>query len=147
MWVEMIRELSARSEFSAPASPTDLDDAGRLLDWEIPGELRSLLLESNGVTGRTGERIVWSIDLIVSENLEFRSFPTFAELYAPFDGLLFFGDNGGGDQFAYPIQEEGIFVWEHELDERFRVAGDLEDYVRRVLTAENDGWYLPEYFH
>ncbi|MGW0081206.1 hypothetical protein [Streptomyces sp. NPDC003393] len=26
---------------------------------------------------------------------------TFPGLYTPFDSLLFFGDNGGGDQFAF----------------------------------------------
>lgn len=36
----------------------------------------------------------------------------------PFDSLLFFGDNGGGDQFALVVapERDDIFVWGHETD-------------------------------
>nr|WP_280703686.1 hypothetical protein [Kitasatospora sp. GP82] len=44
---------------------------------------------------------VWAIEQIVEQNLYFRSDGSFARLYMPFDALLFFGDNGGGDQFAF----------------------------------------------
>lgn len=65
-----------------------------------------------------------------------------AELYLPFDGLLFFGDNGGGDQFAFVLRDNrrDIFVWDHETDSRYWVAGHLESYVTHALPAEQD-WY------
>jgi len=45
----------------------------------------------------------------------------------PFDPFLFFGDNGGGDQFAFvqTPQRPDIFVGEHESDSRRWVANDL----------------------
>ncbi|MFC8033052.1 hypothetical protein ACFUVU_09590 [Streptomyces griseoincarnatus] len=38
----------------------------------------------------------------------------------PFDSLLFFGDNGGGDQFALVVAQErdDVFVWDHETGSR-----------------------------
>jgi hypothetical protein len=40
---------------------------------------------------------------VVSDNIQFRSNSDFANLYMPFDAVLFFGDDGGGDQYAYGI--------------------------------------------
>ncbi|MDH6130500.1 SMI1/KNR4 family protein [Kitasatospora sp. GP82] len=68
---------------------------------ELPAGLRQLLLESNGIIGQTSVDTVWAIEQIVEQNLYFRSDGSFARLYMPFDALLFFGDNGGGDQFAF----------------------------------------------
>ncbi|MEU9917381.1 SMI1/KNR4 family protein [Streptomyces sp. NPDC051001] len=58
-------------------------------------------------------------------------------LYMPFDALLFFGDNGGGDHFAFVQrpQRPDIFVWEHESDSRRWVAGDLRRLVSAVFAG------------
>nr|WP_329202312.1 MULTISPECIES: SMI1/KNR4 family protein [unclassified Streptomyces] len=66
-----------------------------------------------------------------------------SQLYMPFDALLFFGDNGGGDQFAFvqTPRRPDVFVWEHETDSRRWVAGDLRDYLGRSLAAGGDDWY------
>jgi hypothetical protein len=55
---------------------------------------------------------------------------------------LFFGDNGGGDQFAFVLRDDrrDIFVWNHETDSRHWVAGHLEDYLTHALPAGED-WY------
>ncbi|MFF5228670.1 SMI1/KNR4 family protein [Dactylosporangium sp. NPDC000521] len=91
----------------------------------VPADLRDLLAETDGLRGEWGLDVIWPAARILAGNQQFRTFEDFAELYAPFDGLLFFGDNGGGDQFAYlaDAPTEGIFVWEHETDTRRRVAG------------------------
>jgi hypothetical protein len=34
-----------------------------------------------------------------------------------------------------------VFVWNHETDERKRVAGSLEDYLRRRAASDGDDWY------
>ncbi|WP_455403079.1 SMI1/KNR4 family protein, partial [Streptomyces bambusae] len=83
------------------------------------------------VTDEYGTDLVWSAERIVDENAAFRANPSFAELYASFDSMLFFGDNGGGDQFAFfcnPDRSE-VVVWDHETDERRVVAESLERYV------------------
>ncbi|MFB7909715.1 SMI1/KNR4 family protein [Kitasatospora sp. NPDC059146] len=120
-----------------------LAEAERRLGFGLPGELGELLLESDGVIGRTWVDTVWPVERIVEQNLLFRSDRSFAELYMPFDALLFFGDNGGGDQFAFvrtPVRPD-IFVWEHESDSRRWVARDLRDYLGRSLAQGGDDWY------
>ncbi|WP_406164566.1 SMI1/KNR4 family protein [Streptomyces sp. NBC_00996] len=86
---------------------------------------------------------VWSLERIVKDNLPFWSDPTFATTYMPFGSLLFFGDNGGGDQFAFvrtPARAD-TFVWEHEDDSRRWVARDLQDYLGRSLAHSGDDSY------
>ncbi|MFK8908379.1 SMI1/KNR4 family protein [Streptomyces sp. YS-3] len=120
-----------------------LADAEQRLGREVPAELRELLLESNGIIGRSAVDTVWPVEQIVEQNLLFRSDGSFAELYMPFEALLFFGDNGGGDQFAFvqTPQRPDIFVWEHETDSRRWVARDLRDYLGRSLAEGGDDWY------
>ena len=67
----------------------------------------------------------------------------FAELYRPFDELMFLADNGGGDQFTHVPggTPNEIFVWDHETAERRRVAGSLEAYLRRRAAGDGDDWY------
>lgn len=45
--------------------------------------------------------------LVDAEQRLGRGLPAAAQLYMPFDALLFFGDNGGGDQFAF-VQTPGL---------------------------------------
>ncbi|MCL3995457.1 SMI1/KNR4 family protein [Streptomyces lavenduligriseus] len=125
--------------------PSDLVAAETRLRRSLPAELRQLLLESNGVIGHCLVDTVWSLDQIVEKNLLFWSDETFAQLYMPFDALLFFGDNGGGDQFAFVQKPErpDIFVWEHESDSRRWAANNLRDYLSRALRTGDDDWYQP----
>jgi SUKH superfamily protein len=99
-------------------------------------------METNGMVGVYGTDVVWSLDRIVEQNLLFWSPDTFPDLYMPFDPLLFFGDNGGGDQFAFVLMPErpDIFVWDHEDDSRLWAARELEDYLHRSLAGNGD-WY------
>ncbi|MFH8803982.1 SMI1/KNR4 family protein [Streptomyces sp. NPDC017936] len=129
--------------FREPAQASDLAAAETRLRRTLPTELRQLLLESNGVIGRTHVDTVWSIDQIVERNLPFWSDQTFAQLYMPFNALLFLGDNGGGDQFAFVQRPErpDIFVWEHENDSRRWVANNLQDHLGRSLRTGGDDWY------
>ncbi|MFE3250709.1 SMI1/KNR4 family protein [Streptomyces sp. NPDC059209] len=120
-----------------------LADAEHRLGSELPAELRQLLQESNGIIGHTAVDAVWPVEQIVEQNLLFRSDSSFAELYMPFDALLFFGDNGGGDQFAcvQTPRRPDIFVWEHETDSRRWAARDLRDYLNRSFARGSDNWY------
>ncbi|MEW2132569.1 SMI1/KNR4 family protein [Streptomyces sp. NPDC005435] len=143
MWREAALEVYPEAEFRSPVRRAALVDAEHRLGGGLPDELRGLLLESDGVVGRTAVDTVWSAERIVAENLLFRTDRSFAELYMPFDALLFFGDNGGGDQFAFVRTPErpDIFVWEHETDSRRWVARDLRDYLGRSLAKGGDDWY------
>ncbi|GAB3177678.1 SMI1/KNR4 family protein [Streptomyces incanus] len=142
MWKEVAAEALPEVEFRAPVDATALAEAERRLGRGLPAQLTALLMETNGMVGEYGTDVVWSLDRIVEQNLLFWSPDTFPGLYMPFDPLLFFGDNGGGDQFAFVLTPErpDIFVWDHENDSRLWAARELEDYLHRSLAGDGD-WY------
>ncbi|MET9307314.1 SMI1/KNR4 family protein [Streptomyces cellulosae] len=117
-------------------------DEAALRDAErrLPGSLADVLRENGGVVDAYGTDVVWPLARIVEENLLFWSGEAFAGLRMPFDPLLFFGDNGGGDQFALVVRPErnDVFVWEHETDSRVWVAGTIDEYLRRALAEDGD---------
>lgn len=143
MWREAALEVFPEAEFRSPAQVAALADADHRLGRGVPVDLRQLLLECDGIIGHTAVDTVWSVEQIVARNLLFRTDSSFAQLYMSFDALLFFGDNGGGDQFAFvqTPQRPDIFVWEHETDSRRWVARDLRDYLGRSLAEGGDDWY------
>ncbi|MFF9813532.1 SMI1/KNR4 family protein [Streptomyces sp. NPDC014006] len=96
----MAAEAYVGATFRDPVLSVDLEEAERSLGESLPQELKNLLSETDGITGRTSSDAVWSLERIVRDNLRFRRERSFVELYMPFDPFLFFGDNGGGDQFA-----------------------------------------------
>lgn len=132
MWIELIRCSASECSFFEPAAWASVSLAEESLDVTFPAELRELLFESNGVQGEYGLGLVWPIERIVADNLEFRRNSTFRDIYMPFTSLLFFGDAGNGDQFAFPIHANGkierddIFAWNHEDDSRKWVAPSLK---------------------
>ena len=88
-----------------------------------------------------GSGLVWPTRKIIERNSQFRQDADFAELYMSFDQLLFFGDDGGGNQFAHvqvPAERPDVFMWDHETDERRWVARSLADYLQR--RAGDDDW-------
>ncbi|MFC8130073.1 SMI1/KNR4 family protein [Streptomyces sp. NPDC057302] len=60
-----------------------------------------------------------------------------------FDALLFFGDNGGGDQFAFvrTPERDDIFAWDHGTDSRKWIAPHLESFLRDALGSAGEDWY------
>ncbi|MGW6026164.1 SMI1/KNR4 family protein [Streptomyces sp. NPDC055099] len=143
MWREVAELAFPEAGFSAPVDPAGAAAAEQRLGSSLPASLVSLLQETDGIVGHYGTDTVWPLERIVEDNLRFWSDASFADLYMPFDALLFFGDNGGGDQFAFvrrPARDD-IFVWQHEDDSCRWVARDLADYLRRSLTDGDDDWY------
>ncbi|MFJ9754209.1 SMI1/KNR4 family protein [Streptomyces sp. NPDC101149] len=140
MWKEAAAEALPEVEFRAPVDAAALAEAERRLGRRLPAQLTALLMETDGVVGEYGTDVVWSLDRMVEQNLLFWSPDTFPGLYMPFDPLLFFGDNGGGDQFAFVLTPErpDIFVWDHEDDSRLWAARELEDYQHRSLAGDGD---------
>jgi hypothetical protein len=141
MWKSLIETLEQEAEFSAPVSKAQIDNAEAKLNITFPQALKDCLLESNGILGKYGLDLIWSIEQIVSTNVEFRANEDFKELYMPFDSLFFFADAGNGDQFAFPIQageirRPDIFVWNHEDDSRTWIAPNLEKYVVWLLEGK-----------
>ena len=133
----MWRELAARAlnaGLTDGASARQLREAETQLGIALPDELRDLLAETDGIVAEYGVNLVWPVDRIVADNLAFRANEDFRALYMPFDPLLFFGDAGNGDQFAYAILADGvrqrdIFAWDHETDSRSYVAFGLRQLI------------------
>ncbi|MEU7576711.1 SMI1/KNR4 family protein [Streptomyces sp. NPDC041068] len=143
MWKEVALAAFPEAEFSSPIGSGATADAEQRLGCGLPSALVGLLAETDGVVGHYGVDTVWPLERLVEDNLRFWSDPTLAGLYMPFGPLLFFGDNGGGDQFAFirtPPRED-IYVWDHEDDSRRWVARNLQDYLGRSLTSDGDDWY------
>jgi hypothetical protein len=138
---ESLQKLSSDITFHSPATDDEIDRIATELGVALPAELRSILSASNGIEGEYGLGLLWNADRIIQDNKQFRSSPDFAELYMPFDCLLFFGDAGNGDQFAFPIQagnitRPDIFVWNHEDDSRSWVAPSLETYFDWMISGK-----------
>ncbi|MFI7317733.1 SMI1/KNR4 family protein [Streptomyces venezuelae] len=113
------------------------------LGQSLPRALLALLLETDGVEDEYGTEVVWSAERILSENSTLRSDGPHRELYMPFDSLLFFGDNGGGDRFAFvrTPERDDIFVWDHETDSRNWISPNLESFLRSALGNAGEDWY------
>lgn len=141
-WRTFIEGLADDAEFSDGASEAQLAQVEQALGIPLPKDLRSLLLESNGVRADYSAEIIWTCEGIIGRNATFRETPEFRELYMPFDNLLFFGDDGCGDQFAYAISADGqihnrdIYCWNHETDGREGFAGWLRQYFEFRLAPE-----------
>ncbi|MGW8951334.1 SMI1/KNR4 family protein [Streptomyces sp. NPDC055709] len=142
MWKEVAAGAMSEVEFRAPVGAAALAEAECRLDRSLPSQLTELLMETDGMVDEWGSGVVWALDRIVEQNLLFWSPDTFPGLYMPFDPLLFFGDNGAGDQFAFLLTPErpDIFVWDHESDSRLWAARELEDYLHRYLAGDGDWW-------
>ncbi|HTP29128.1 MAG TPA: SMI1/KNR4 family protein [Anaeromyxobacteraceae bacterium] len=142
-WKAFISSLEARPEERRFGPPASLGDVGRIeaaLCVTLPEDLRSLLLQSDGVEGIYGLGLVWSCARIVNDNVKFRTYPDFRDLYMPFEPLLFFGDAGNGDQFAYTIcggrVRPDICVWNHEDDSRSWKAPNLGRYFEWTFAGK-----------
>ena len=132
MWRERI--LAAGHRPAAPASAESIAAAEAAVGCALPDELRGLLVESDGVRDQYGFELVFRAAELAEQNRGMRSQPDFAELYMPFDPLLFFGASGNGDLFAYRIlagevRDDDIFVWDHETDSRTQVTWGLERFL------------------
>jgi hypothetical protein len=142
VWKELITRLGIGCNFLAPASVEVIAAAESKLSVNFPSDLRDLLLEANGISRPNGVGLIWTVQRIVEDNAMFRSNPDFRTLYMPFDDLLFFGDDGSGDQFAFRIlagqvSDLNMLRWCHENDGREWSARNMRDYLARSLGHDS----------
>ena len=141
MWLELVSQLTQDLQSHSPATLNEIASVESELEVSLPRELKNLLQESNGVEGPYGLGLIWGTERIKRDNLSFRRFLDFKDLYMPFDHLLFFADAGNGDLFALAIlnnkiRNPDIFVWNHENDSREWVAPSLERYLEWWLNGK-----------
>lgn len=142
-WEELLQRLSGGADlpsyrFTAPASQPALAELEASLGVSLPEQLRDLLQETDGIEQGNGP-LIWSVERIGAVNQHFRADEDLADLYMPFDQLLFFADAGNGDQFAFPIiggeARADVFAWDHENDSRSWVAPSLDLLLEWWLTG------------
>ncbi len=141
MWRRLIGRMAGGCKFNSPASEQKIAAAEISLGASLPGALRELLLETNGVSAGGDAELIWSVEQIRDTNRAFRDNEYFKKLHLPFDNLLFFGCEGNGNQFAFVIPDlkitrPDIFCWEHETDSRSRVAASLEKYIEMRFRGD-----------
>jgi hypothetical protein len=142
-WRELAESVAPAVEFGDRETRDRIEAAERVLSCRFPGNLADLLTECGSVT-RNGIPVVWGVADIVRENSELRNSADLAELYMPFEPLLFFGGGRGGELFAFvrkPERDRDVFVWDHESDGRWRVAFSLRDYLTRALRGAGSDWF------
>lgn len=140
MWKELIQGFSDEATFEAPATEQQIIAVEDALKIGLPDDLKALLLETNGLFDSTMANFIYSTDEIIQSNQNMRTFEGFEDLYMPFDNLLIFGEDGGGDLFAFSITKNGqfgfgLFRWNHEDDSRTSMSViRLQDFIQTWLT-------------
>jgi SMI1-KNR4 cell-wall len=97
--------------------------------------------QTNGVYGNNGISFIWSIEQLIRENIFLRTIHEQRDFIKPLDTFLFFSDGGNGDLFGYSIvngsiQNEDIYVWNHEDDSRSVIAISLEEFIKGWIVGE-----------
>jgi len=140
MWKQLLESLSSQQTYFPPANNEAIRELEQAFGVALPAELLSLLAESNGVYVNDGLRLIWPVEVILQENIDYRGNPEFKDIYMPFEPLLFFGDAGNGDQFAFVILDgiirtSHVYAWNHEDDSRNWVAPSVKKYVEWWLNG------------
>lgn len=135
MFTERIVEWG-EATFREPATAGLIRTVEQDLGHRMPGELRELLAQTNGIEGEYGLGLLWSAERIARDNAHFRNSQEFRDLYMPFDGIVFFADAGNGDQFGVSLSgKHEVYVWNHEDDSRTWVASTILGYLENWMTG------------
>ncbi len=136
VWNLLYKELTGTHDYikpNTPATQEQINEVEKVLDCKLPIDLKELLLEMNG-----DNWFVFSTEQIIESNLSARKL----DCFMPLDCLLFFGSNGCGDYYGYPItsqdgvRNDNVFMWEHEYDNRTWKANNLEDAIKKYYNNE-----------
>jgi len=132
-WRERVRICMPQAKVRPPATEKEIAAAEVALNSKFPSDLRDLLLEMDGIDGLYSDPVC-SVQQIVSMNREYRTADYLAD-FLPLDDLLFFGDTGNGDDFAFPVSQSdeprAVLMRDHEEDSRDEYAGGLSDFLVR----------------
>jgi hypothetical protein len=141
--------IAGKPAFYPAASAVALAEAEAALNAALPGSLRSLLLETNGVMemmaidgGEWFESmwLLWKIEDVVEQNRYYRTAAEQRTYARDFSRLVFFAGAGtDGILFAFPVDEgvcaPRVVVWHPIMDELDDLAPSLEDFLRGWLTS------------
>ena len=142
-WQELVENLPKKDvesgyEFYPPVAPGVVLQFSRSFPYEIPEELGELYEQTNGICETWRDivmgTLIWPLERVIEENLSIRVDVTYRDIYMPFNHFLFFADSGCGDLFGFvvlngQVQDNKIFVWNHEDDSRTWVAPSLKTFL------------------
>ena len=126
MWTAWLRAIGEDGTvvLTEPAGADALAEVEAKLGATLPDDLRTLLAETDGLTDDSGGEPVWPVERIGEEN-QARLGP----VAAADPDLVFFGDTGTEDLFAYRSSQPDIYLWS-AADGRTRwVASDLRSFL------------------
>lgn len=135
-WKFLYKELTGTHDYikpNTPATQKQIAEVEKVLDCKLPTDLKELLLETNG-----DNWFIFSTEQMIETNSSVRKL----DCFMPLDCLLFFGGNGCGDYYGYPItsqdgvRDDNVFMWEHEYDNRIWKANSLEDAIKKYYKDE-----------
>lgn len=138
---------SSKPEFYSPCAAGQIDEAEALLEVSLPAELRSLLLESDGVMDLLsvdGQKffgnlwLIWPIEMMRRENLRAHEVIAQDSAEQGSKNLLFFASAGtDGILFGCLVSPQAlpkcsVVAWYPMEDRVVPLAGSLAEFV--------DGW-------
>jgi hypothetical protein len=131
-----IDAIRRRGYATRPGAPEA--ELGQLLTFcpGTPDVLLDLLRHTNGLHDEYDAGVVWPASEIIERNRAMRSNPDFPSLYWSFEQVLFIGEDGGGNLFAFRVLPgykgpEDVYSWNHEDDSRTLFAPSLAEYLSR----------------
>ena len=83
MWLEFIKAVEPKAELLVGVTESQLASLEKTLNISLPSELKSLLIETNGIRDEFGLRLIWSVEEIERHNLKMRTDPIFIDNYMP----------------------------------------------------------------
>jgi hypothetical protein len=125
----ILAECDKRVQLRPQATDADIARLRDFVGDSLPGGLEEFLRRSNGLLFDF-DPIVLPVDSIISATERIHSYPS----TLPSSHLLFFGDFGDGDMFAFAKRKDGewspdVLWWEHERDSCYSCAFGIWDYV------------------
>lgn len=143
MYRELIANAAKNIKYSVlqpPCPESEIAKAEAYIGYRFPHELRALLKETNG-----DRFLLLSVDEIVEQvKLNRKNYAEHLDedLYAETENSVFFATNGIGDYYCYKafkngdIDENTIYIREHETFEYHKVATDLAELIIKYYNDE-----------
>lgn len=141
----------SKPEFNSPATTSQIEKAEEALGVFFPGELKSLLLESDGVMDMLSVDgqyffeslwLIWPLEMMLAENQRYRDHVAKGGGNADSHGLLFFASAGtDGILFGLRLSPRGqsscpVVAWYPMRNNATTVADSLAGYVTGWLQNQ-----------
>ena len=154
MWIEHLSALCDCCNFNPPATPAQIAAAEVSLGVWLPEELRSLLLETDGLSVSPPSLcepgvcfgVVNRLSEIVEENKQFRDLEADRspeDTRPAFASLLFIASHVNGDFIAYRVQGDRVsdatlLILSHEdWNDCKEIASSLQAWLETALPIMN----------